>query len=87
MSVTIIDLDTSSVKTTFSELGGPCLSVALCPKATKVAASTGDGKLQIWDLESSTLLKELSCFPKVNSFANAKVLCKFQSLIKIHEVE
>lgn len=80
MSVTIMDLDTSSEKIRFSKLGGPCLSVALCPKATKVAASTGDGKLQIWDLESRMLLKELSCFPKVNSFANAKVLCKVQLL-------
>lgn len=77
MVVSVMDLDTSSVKSSFSDLGAPCLSVALCPNAAKLAASTGDGKLRIWDVETSSLLKEILCFPKVNSFANAKNLCKF----------
>lgn len=83
MDIKIMDLETCEVKTSFKELGGPCLSVAICPNATKVAASTGDGKLHIWDLESSLLLKDLTCFPKVNSFANAKNLCKYVSIRKI----
>ncbi|KAH1012098.1 WD repeat and HMG-box DNA-binding protein 1 [Dendroctonus ponderosae] len=76
MSVTLMDLDTSVAKISLSDLGAPCLSVAICPNAAKLAASTGDGKLRIWDVESYSLLKEISCFPKVNSFANAKNLCR-----------
>ncbi|CAG9772524.1 unnamed protein product [Ceutorhynchus assimilis] len=78
MEVSIMDLETNTLKTSFKELGGPCLSVAICPNAVKVAASTGDGKLHIWDIESSMLLKELTCFSKVNSFANAKNLCRLE---------
>ncbi|KAL1505330.1 hypothetical protein ABEB36_004921 [Hypothenemus hampei] len=76
MSVTVMDLSNCSVKTSFQDLAGPCLSVAVCPKASKVAASSGDGKLRVWDLNSNLLIKEFECFPKVNSFANAKNLCR-----------
>ncbi|XP_066141426.1 WD repeat and HMG-box DNA-binding protein 1 isoform X1 [Euwallacea fornicatus] len=76
MEVTIMDLDTNTVKIKFKDLGGPCLSVALCPNASKVAASSGDGYLRVWDIDSESLLKEILCFPKVNSFANSKLLCR-----------
>ncbi|XP_076266866.1 chromosome transmission fidelity 4 [Rhynchophorus ferrugineus] len=76
MEVLIMDLETNSVITSFKELGGPCLSVALCPDASKVAVSCGNGKLLVWELKSNELVKEISCFPKVNSFSNARNLCR-----------
>ncbi|XP_030761821.1 WD repeat and HMG-box DNA-binding protein 1 isoform X2 [Sitophilus oryzae] len=76
MEVIVMDLDSNSTVAAFKELPGPCLSVALCPNATKVAASCGNGSLYIWELQTNSLLKEISCFPKVNSFANAKNLCR-----------
>ncbi|KAJ8971614.1 hypothetical protein NQ317_014735 [Molorchus minor] len=57
-------------------LSGPCLSIAICPNSKMIAASSGDSKLRIWDVENMNLLKEISCFPKVNSFSNVKVLCR-----------
>lgn len=61
----------------FDGADGPCLSVAICPNSKYLASASGDSKLRIWDIESSNLVHEIMCFPKVNSFANAKVLCKF----------
>lgn len=61
----------------FSVGNGPCLSVAICPNSKYLASSSGDTKLRIWDIESNNLVEEIMCFPKVNSFANAKNLCKF----------
>lgn len=59
----------------FDGAEGPCLSVAICPNSKFLASASGDTKLRIWDIESKNLVHESSCFPKVNSFANAKVLC------------
>lgn len=79
MEVRVMTLDSSkeeqSVKT-FEGLSGPPLSVAICPKAKMLAVSCGDGNLRIWDIESKTIEHEISCVPKVNSFSNAKNLCK-----------
>lgn len=61
---------------TFDGAEGPCLSVAICPNSKYLASASGDMKLRIWDIETSNLVHESTCFPKVNSFANAKVLCK-----------
>lgn len=78
MEVKLIDLERTDKKVTlFNGLAGPCLSVAICPNSKILAASSGDTKLRFWDIESNELLKEISCFPKVNSFSNAKILCKF----------
>lgn len=71
-----LELENREVKV-FDGHNGPCLSVAICPHSKFLASASGDGKLRIWDIESSNLLHEIVCFPKVNSFANAKVLCKF----------
>ncbi|XP_063907743.1 WD repeat and HMG-box DNA-binding protein 1-like [Zophobas morio] len=58
----------------FDGLSGPCLSVAVTSRF--LAASSGDGKLRVWDVGSKTLKTEIECFPKVNSFANAELLCR-----------
>ncbi|XP_050293758.1 WD repeat and HMG-box DNA-binding protein 1 [Anthonomus grandis grandis] len=76
MEILVMDLDTCCIKNSFKDLGAPCLSVALCPHGKKLAASLGDGNLKVWDVDSGDLLKEITCFPKVNSFANAKNLCR-----------
>ncbi|CAH0555298.1 unnamed protein product [Brassicogethes aeneus] len=57
-------------------LMGPCFSVAISPDCKYVAASSGDGKLRIWEIQTQNLVKDIECFPKVNSFANAKILCR-----------
>ncbi|KAJ8931900.1 hypothetical protein NQ314_015169 [Rhamnusium bicolor] len=78
MEVKLINLERSNKEVIiFNDLSGPCLSVAICPNAKMVAASSGDSKLRIWDVEANKLLKEICCFPKVNSFSNAKLLCEF----------
>ncbi|KAG5888708.1 hypothetical protein JTB14_035773 [Gonioctena quinquepunctata] len=77
MEVKLIDLDRSDKEVKkFEGLLGPCLSVAITSKSKMVAAASGDTKLRIWDIETGALLKEISCFPRVNSFSNAKVLCR-----------
>lgn len=62
---------------TLDGMEGPCLSVAISPDSKYIVASSGDKKLRIWKTETLKVVKEIDCFPKVNSFANAKVLCKF----------
>ncbi|CAH1170852.1 unnamed protein product [Phaedon cochleariae] len=75
MEVKLIDLERANKEVLiFDGLAGPCLSVAITSKSKMVAAASGDSKLKVWDMEHRTLLKEISCFPRVNSFANAKVL-------------
>ncbi|KAJ8932702.1 hypothetical protein NQ318_021221 [Aromia moschata] len=75
MEVKLINLERMNKEIkVLSGLSGPCLSVAICPNSKMIAASSGDSKLRIWDIESTNLLKEIACFPKVNSFANAKIL-------------
>ncbi|KAL3269048.1 hypothetical protein HHI36_008131 [Cryptolaemus montrouzieri] len=64
------------IKSSLTGFTGPCLSVAVCPNSKLVAASGGDGKLLVWNVSDGSLVKEISCFPKVNSFFNAKSLCK-----------
>nr|XP_023016671.1 WD repeat and HMG-box DNA-binding protein 1 [Leptinotarsa decemlineata] len=77
MEVKLIDLGrTDKECKKFEGLSGPCLSVALNSKSKMIAAASGDSKLRVWDIDTSTLLKEISCFPKVNSFSNAKLLCR-----------
>lgn len=76
MSVKVINLGDASSVFTFSELKGPPLSVALCPKAKLLAVSCGDGWLRIWNLENQTQVKGLECVPKANTFTNADLLCK-----------
>jgi WD40 repeat protein len=74
MEVKLIDLGKQSAGVQiFGGLTGPCLSVAL--NSRFLAASCGDGKLRIWDIENKDLLKEIDCFPKTNSFANTELLC------------
>lgn len=55
---------------------GPCLSVAICPNSKFLASASGDKKLRIWDIETSNIIHEAACFPKVNSFENVKNLCR-----------
>lgn len=78
MNVNVIKLsesrDSSNIST-FSGLAGPPLSVALCPKAKLLAVSCGDGFLRVWNVESTSVVKEIECVPKANSFMNAKLLC------------
>ncbi|RZC41194.1 WD repeat and HMG-box DNA-binding protein 1 [Asbolus verrucosus] len=75
MEVKLIDLESDEKKVTiFDGLTGPCLSTALNSKF--LAASSGDGKLRIWNIERKELVKEIDCFPKTNSFANAKSMCR-----------
>ncbi|XP_060519101.1 WD repeat and HMG-box DNA-binding protein 1 [Cylas formicarius] len=76
MEVKLLNLETKTKIGIFTDLRGPCLSVAICPNGKKLAAASGDGNLRVWDVESSQLVKEVSCFPKTNSFANAKLLCR-----------
>ncbi|XP_018571784.1 WD repeat and HMG-box DNA-binding protein 1 [Anoplophora glabripennis] len=77
MEVKLINLErTNKEVTVFNGLAGPCLSVAICPQSKILAASSGDTMLRLWNIESNELLKEISCFPKVNSFSNAKILCR-----------
>nr|CAI5818265.1 unnamed protein product [Callosobruchus analis] len=77
MEVKLIDIaSTPRDVTIFDGLDGPCLSVAICPKSKFLAASSGDTKLRVWAIETKTIVKEISCFPKVNSFENAKLLCR-----------
>lgn len=61
----------------FNGADGPCLSVAICPNSKFLASASGDTKLRIWNIETSNLVEEKMCFPKVNSAANAKILCKY----------
>lgn len=49
------------------ELPGPVLSMGLSPK-NLLAASCGDGKLRVWDLESKKLLKTVDGLRKAKSF-------------------
>lgn len=80
MSVKVMDLtDLKNPSHTFSfaDLKGPALSVSLCPNATLLAVSSGDGMLRVWNLESQAIVKGLECVPKANSFMNADLLCKF----------
>ncbi|CAG9836570.1 unnamed protein product [Diabrotica balteata] len=77
MEVKLINLEkTEKEVIIFEGMSGPCLSVSVSSKIKKVAASSGDTKLRVWDIESKELIKEISCFPKTNSFSNAKVLCR-----------
>lgn len=77
MEVKLIDLErTSKEVSVFDGLSGPCLSVSLCPNSKWIASASGDCKLRIWDIESKKLVHESTCFPNVNSFANAKILCR-----------
>lgn len=71
-----LDRENKEVKI-FNGAEGPCLSVAICPNSQFLASASGDTKLRIWDIESKNLVQEIRCFPKVNSFANAKVLCMY----------
>ncbi|KAF2895708.1 hypothetical protein ILUMI_10488 [Ignelater luminosus] len=79
MEVNVIKLseprDSSNILT-FSGLTGPPLSVALCPKAKLLAVSCGDEFLRVWNVESTSIVKEIECVPKTNSFMNAKLLCR-----------
>lgn len=85
MEVKIIDLtDTHNVKC-FTELKGPPLSIALCPKAKLLAVSCGDGTLRVWNVNNQELLKEIDCVPKTNSFMNAKLLCKYYKYYELKE--
>ncbi|CAH1099771.1 unnamed protein product [Psylliodes chrysocephalus] len=75
--IKLVDLDNSEKEVnSFEGLMGPCLSVSLSSKSKLLAASSGDTKLRVWDYESKVMLHEDVCFPKVNSFSNAKVLCR-----------
>ncbi|GJQ71634.1 hypothetical protein Trydic_g11333 [Trypoxylus dichotomus] len=79
MEVKIMDLSESKENTSpliFPGLVGPPLSVALCPKADLICVASGDGYLRIWNVKTQTLLKDLNCVPKINSFMNAKLLCR-----------
>lgn len=78
MEVKVINLEKETKEViVFDGLDGPCLSVAISSNALLLSAASGDGKLRIWNIETKSLLKDITCFPKVNSFANAKLLCKF----------
>lgn len=78
MEVKLIDLEKREQKTViFDGAKGPYLSVALCPFFQFMAASSGDGTLRVWNVKSNALVKEVECFKKVNSFANATALCMF----------
>ncbi|KAK4875420.1 hypothetical protein RN001_011842 [Aquatica leii] len=77
MEVKVIDLSKEADNIlSFSGLSGPPLSVALSPKARMLAVASGDGLLRIWNVENSSLIKEIDCVPKTNSFMNADVLCR-----------
>ncbi|KAF5308706.1 hypothetical protein FQR65_LT06067 [Abscondita terminalis] len=85
MEVKVIDLSKESDNIlSFSGLTGPPLSVALGPKARMLAVASGDGLLRVWDMENSTLIKEIECVPKTNSFMNADVLCNISITGRIH---
>ncbi|XP_008197856.2 WD repeat and HMG-box DNA-binding protein 1 [Tribolium castaneum] len=74
MQVRVVELGAEKRVGVFDGLGGPCLSVTATSKF--LAASSGDGKLRIWDVASKELVKEIACFPKTNSFANVEYLCR-----------
>lgn len=72
----MIALDDINDTTDFTGINGPSLSVAICPKTKYLAASSGDTYLRVWNVEDKKIVKEIKCVPKVNSFMNAKSLCK-----------
>ncbi|XP_044753645.1 WD repeat and HMG-box DNA-binding protein 1 isoform X1 [Coccinella septempunctata] len=76
MEVKLIQFEGEQKKISSIEGTAPYLSVAICPTAKLIAASSGDGKLRIWNVSDKNLVKEINCFPKVNSFSNATVLCR-----------
>ncbi|CAH1988154.1 unnamed protein product [Acanthoscelides obtectus] len=77
MEVKLVDAgNTSRDVTVFDGLEGPCLSVAICPRSKFLAASSGDTKMRVWNIETKAIVKEISCSPKANSFENAKTLCR-----------
>ncbi|XP_057657701.1 WD repeat and HMG-box DNA-binding protein 1 [Diorhabda carinulata] len=77
MEIKLVNLEKSNKEVTVIEgMSGPCLSVSVTSASKMLAASCGDTKLRIWNIESKVLLKEITCFPKVNSFSNAKLLCR-----------
>ncbi|KAK5644872.1 hypothetical protein RI129_006172 [Pyrocoelia pectoralis] len=76
MEVKVINLAKQSEILSFSGLSGPPLSVSLNPKARMLAVTSGDGMLRIWNVEDSSLLKEIDCVPKTNSFMNADCLSR-----------
>lgn len=77
MVVTLVKYTNGEKQTqVFNELSGPCLSVAISPDSAFLAAAAGDQMLRIWNIQENSPIKEIKCFPKVNSFANAKILCK-----------
>lgn len=53
---------------------GPVLGISICPHDKFCCTSSGDGFCRIWNIEDQTLIKEINCLPKVNSFYSAKVL-------------
>lgn len=73
MEVKVFKLGPEKEIEVYGGLKGPCLSVAITSKF--VAASSGDGKLRIWEVGSKEVVKEIECFPKTNSFTNAEFLC------------
>lgn len=80
MEVKLIEFEGENKKIAAIEGTAPYLSVAICPKSKLLAASCGDGKLRVWSVSDKTLVKEIDCLPKVNSFSNASVLCELESL-------
>ncbi|KAB0794930.1 hypothetical protein PPYR_11769 [Photinus pyralis] len=76
MEVKVINLTKQSEILSFPGLSGPPLSVSLNPKARMLAVASGDGMLRVWNVEDSSLLKEIDCVPKVNSFMNADCLSR-----------
>lgn len=83
MEVKVRDLDKSLDESIVFKTEGPCLSVALSPKAEYLACSSGDKKLRIFNTSNKELLHEIECFPKVNSFFNTELLCRIDFEPKI----
>lgn len=78
MDVKVIDVTDTGNCLSFTGLSGPPLSVALSCDAKKLAVTSGDGFLRVWQVDTQELLKEINGLPKYNSFSNAKLLCTFK---------
>lgn len=55
---------------------GPALGVSISSDGNLLAASCGDGKVYVWNVQEKKLLKSIDCVPTCNSFTSAKVLGK-----------
>lgn len=78
MDLRVIDVTDTANCFSFTGLSGPPLSVALSFDAKKLAVTSGDGFLRVWQVDTQELLKEIDGLPKYNSFFNAKLLCTFK---------